>query len=173
MEDYSSSTSFDLMIPSATLSIIIKFLSDILLYIDYRKIKSLVVKCPTGDDEIMKIRKDYTCPLELVHDMIKGKWKPIILWRLRLGATSLSKLQQDIEGITQKMLLEHLKELIEYGFVDKKTYSGYPLHVEYFLTESMGKEILEALTIIQHIGIEYLKNNGKEQELIAKNVVPY
>ena len=59
----------------------------------------------------MKMRDDYTCPLELVHDMIKGKWKPIILWRLRLGATSLSKLEQDIEGITQKMLLEHLKEL--------------------------------------------------------------
>lgn len=120
----------------------------------------------------MKVREDYTCPLELVHDMIKGKWKTIILWRLRLGATSLSKLEQDIEGITQKMLLEQLKELIEYGFVDKKTYSGYPLHVEYFLTEHMGKQILEALTIMQHIGIEYLKNNGKEQELINKNVVP-
>ena len=34
----------------------------------------------------MKIKDDHTCPLELVHDMIKGKWKPIILWRLRLGA---------------------------------------------------------------------------------------
>lgn len=33
----------------------------------------------------MKMRTEYTCPLELVHDMIKGKWKPIILWRLRLG----------------------------------------------------------------------------------------
>ena len=120
----------------------------------------------------MKMRDDYTCPLELVHDMIKGKWKPIILWRLRLGATSLSKLEQDIEGITQKMLLEHLKELIEYGFVDKEFHSGYPLDVEYFLTEQMGKQILEALRIMQHIGIEYLKNNGREQELISKNVVP-
>ena len=120
----------------------------------------------------MKMRDDYTCPLELVHDMIKGKWKPIILWRLRLGATSLSKLEQDIEEITQKMLLEHLKELIEYGFVDKESHSGYPLHVEYFLTEQMGKQILEALRIMQHIGIEYLKNNGREQELISKNVVP-
>lgn len=46
----------------------------------------------------MKMREDYTCPLELVHDMIKGKWKPIILWRLRLGKTSLSKLEQDIEA---------------------------------------------------------------------------
>ena len=38
----------------------------------------------------LKIRDEYTCPLELVHDMIKGKWKPIILWRLRLGATTTS-----------------------------------------------------------------------------------
>lgn len=120
----------------------------------------------------MKMRNDYTCPLELVHDMIKGKWKPIILWRLRLGATSLSKLEQDIEGITQKMLMEHLKELMEYGLVGKKSYSGYPLHVEYFLTEPMGKQILEALKIMQHIGIEYLKNNGREHELISKNVIP-
>ena len=57
----------------------------------------------------MKLRETYTCPLELVHDMIKGKWKPIILWRLRLGKTTLAKLERDIEGITQKMLLEHLK----------------------------------------------------------------
>lgn len=26
----------------------------------------------------MKIRKDYTCPLEIVHDIVRGKWKPII-----------------------------------------------------------------------------------------------
>ena len=75
----------------------------------------------------MKMRTEYTCPLELVHDMIKGKWKPIILWRLRLGATSLAKLERDIDGITQKMLLEQLKELMDYGFVEKKSYEGYPL----------------------------------------------
>ena len=46
----------------------------------------------------MKMRTEYTCPLELVHDMIKGKWKPIILWRLRLGATSLAKLERDTEN---------------------------------------------------------------------------
>lgn len=80
----------------------------------------------------MKMRMEYTCPLELVHDMIKGKWKLIILWR-RLGTTSLVKLERDIDGITQKMLLEQLKELIDYGFVEKKSYEGYPLWVEYSL----------------------------------------
>ena len=86
----------------------------------------------------MKIRTEYTCPLELVHDMIKGKWKPIILWRLRLGATSLAKLERDIDGITQKMLLEQLKELMDYGFVEKKSFEGYPLRVEYSLTDDMA-----------------------------------
>ena len=98
----------------------------------------------------MKMRDDSTCPLELVHDMIKGKWKPIILWRLRLEATSLSKLEQDIERITQKMLLEHLKELMEYCLVDKKSHSGYTLHVEYFLTEQMKNQILETLKIMSY-----------------------
>ena len=120
---------------------------------------------------ILKIRDEYTCPLELVHDMIKGKWKPIILWRLRLGATTLSKLEKDIDGITQKMLLEQLKELIEYGFIEKKIFEGYPLHVEYSLTSDMGVQILEALRIMQHIGINYLKENGMENILIEKGVL--
>ena len=102
----------------------------------------------------------------------KGKWKPIILWRLRLGATSLAKLERDIDGITQKMLLEQLKELMDYGFVEKKSYEGYPLRVEYSLTDGMGREILEALRIMQHIGIDYLKANGMEHILEEKGVVP-
>lgn len=119
----------------------------------------------------MKIRNEYTCPLELTHDMIKGKWKPIILWRLRLGKMSLSKLEKDINGITQKMLLEQLKELIEFELVDKITYDGYPLKVEYFLTEDRGKKMLEALTIMQNIGIEFMLANGHENILKEKEII--
>ena len=121
---------------------------------------------------IMKVREEFTCPLELIHDMIKGKWKSIILWRLRLGPTSLAKLERDIDGITQKMLLEQLNELIEYGFVEKKTFQGYPLHVEYSLTGEMGEQILEALKIMQHIGIDYLMVQGKEDILREKGLIP-
>ena len=39
----------------------------------------------------MKIRKEYTCPLEIMHDIINGKWKMVILWQLKLrGRTSLN-----------------------------------------------------------------------------------
>lgn len=116
----------------------------------------------------MKMREEYTCPLELTHDMIKGKWKPIILWRLRLGDTSLAKLERDIEGVTQKMLLEQLKELREYGLVDKHTYEGYPLKVRYYLTEDKGKKIVEALKILQEVGIAFMKENNMEEALQEK-----
>ncbi|MGL5721044.1 MAG: winged helix-turn-helix transcriptional regulator [Brevinema sp.] len=119
----------------------------------------------------MKIRKEYTCPLELTHDMLKGKWKPIIIWRLRLGPTSLAQLERDIEGITQKMLLEQLKELIDYGFADKKVYDGYPLKVEYFLTQDRGTRILDAILIMQKLGIDFMIDNGMEEVLIAKGVL--
>ncbi len=98
----------------------------------------------------MKIRKNITCPLELTHDIIKGKWKPIIIWNLK-EKQSLSSLEKSINGITQKMLLEHLKELIEFNIVGKNTFSGYPLRVEYYLT-SRGKDLLNAIVILQKLG---------------------
>ena len=118
----------------------------------------------------MLLRKDYTCPLELVHDMMKGKWKCIIIWRLRLGATMPSSLLKDICGITEKMLHQHLKEIISYGFVDKNTYGKYPLKTEYFLTET-GKDILKALEIYQKVGIDYMLKNGQEDILKEKNLI--
>lgn len=121
----------------------------------------------------MKIRENYTCPLELTHDMIRGKWKPIILWRLRLGHTSLAQLEKDINGITQKMLLEQLKELIECRLVDKEVFDGYPLKVEYYLTEDRGERIIEALMIMQKVGIDYMLENGMGDVLCEKGIVIY
>lgn len=115
----------------------------------------------------MKLRKVYTCPLELTHDMIKGKWKSIILWRLRLGNTSLAKLESDIQGITQKMLLEQLRELIEMGLAKKKVFDGYPLKVEYSLTHPRGERLLRALEIMQEVGIDYMLEHDMQE--IVKN----
>ena len=59
----------------------------------------------------MIIREEYTCSLELVQDMMKGKRKCSIIWRLRLVPALPSGLRRDIKGITEKMR-QHLKELI-------------------------------------------------------------
>ena len=118
----------------------------------------------------MKIRPEYTCPLEVVHDAIKGKWKTIILYQLRVGKATLSELEQGITGISQKMLLEQLKELQAFGFVTKKVFEGYPLHVEYSLTEPRGHRMLEAITIMQKIGIEYMVEHKMTEVLDTKGI---
>lgn len=108
----------------------------------------------------MKLRSDYTCPLELTHDIIRGKWKPIILWQLSKGACSLSGLEKSIAGISRKMLIQHLKELAEFGIVGKDTYEGYPLKVDYYLTDR-GRRIFEAVTILQSVGIELMAEDNR------------
>lgn len=121
-----------------------------------------------GDDD-MKLRENYTCPLELVHDIIKGKWKTIIIFQLRNGKCSFSELQHSISGITQKMLLEQLHELKHFGLVDKKTYVGYPLKVEYFLTKQ-GEKMLSAIKIMQEIGIDYMIEHDMTKILDEKGI---
>ncbi|MDN0032853.1 winged helix-turn-helix transcriptional regulator [Oscillibacter ruminantium] len=110
----------------------------------------------------MKLRKNYTCPLELVHDIVRGKWKTILIFQLRNGRCSFSELERAIAGISQKMLLEQLGELRRFGLVDKVSASGFPLRVEYFLTER-GKKMLSSVAIMQEIGTDYLtEQNGAD-----------
>lgn len=112
----------------------------------------------------MKIREKITCPLEITHDILKGKWKTVILYQIKyLERASLSQLEKGIKGISQKMLLEQLNDLRKFGLVDKKKYDGYPLRVEYFLTKKRGHRIIEALEIMQEVGREYLKERDKKQ----------
>ena len=68
------------------------------------------------------------------------------------------------------MLLQHLRELISCGIVDKIKTEGYPLHVEYYLTER-GRKLLEAVLIMQEIGIEYMVERVKPSFSTAKAFV--
>ncbi|PPK74516.1 HxlR family transcriptional regulator [Lacrimispora xylanisolvens] len=83
---------------------------------------------------------------------------------------SLSQLEHGIKKITQKMLLEQLKELISFGIISKQTFAGYPLKVEYSLTDR-GRELLQAITIMQKVGIELMLENGMKDVLIEKGFI--
>lgn len=117
----------------------------------------------------MKLRQNYTCPLELVHDITRGKWKTIIIFQLRNGACSFSDLHHTINGISEKMLLEQLNELKQFGMVDKNSYDGFPLKVEYFLTVR-GEKMLSAIKIMQEIGVEYMVEHGMTDILDKKGI---
>ena len=68
------------------------------------------------------------------------------------------------------MLLQHLSELQAFGVVQKKQFNGYPLKVEYALTEK-GKRMLDVVITMQEIGIEIMKEDGKEDSLREKGLI--
>lgn len=118
----------------------------------------------------MKMRSEYTCPLEMTHDIIRGKWKPLILWQLSKGECSPSSLKKSIQGISQKMLIQHLNELLDCGVIEKTSYEGYPLKTNYFLTER-GKKIFEAVSIMQSVGIEMMLEDNRKDFLREKGLL--
>jgi DNA-binding HxlR family transcriptional regulator len=103
------------------------------------------------------------CPVYYTLDKIGGRWKPLILWYLREGEKRYSELKKDIPTITEKMLIQHLKQLEGDKLITRKVVAIMPPHVEYKLTKS-GKEIIPALDSMANWGIKYNKNfrlNGK------------
>lgn len=118
----------------------------------------------------MKIRENYTCPLEIVHDLVKGKWKTILIFQLRHGTRTFSELKHGIQCISEKMLIQQLKELQEFGIINKTSNEGYPLHVEYYLT-ARGTKLLDAVLIMQDIGVAYMIEHGQAEQLEQKGIV--
>lgn len=96
------------------------------------------------------------CPMILVHKLISGKWKIMILWYLSGGILRFSDLKKKLPEATQKMLTNQLRSLEEDELIFRKVYPVVPPKVEYGLTD-MGKKILPVLESMYDYGIEYSK----------------
>jgi DNA-binding HxlR family transcriptional regulator len=83
-------------------------------------------------------RKGQQCPAERTLDVIGGRWKVLILWQLFQGEKRFSELLRALEGITQKMLTQQLRELENDGIVHRQVYPQIPPKVEYSLTPVGG-----------------------------------
>jgi DNA-binding HxlR family transcriptional regulator len=79
--------------------------------------------------------KYYNNPVELSLDVIGGKWKMPILWRLKDKQWRYSELKKSIGKITHKMLAQQLRELEEDGLISRKVFASVPPKVEYSITE--------------------------------------
>jgi DNA-binding HxlR family transcriptional regulator len=59
----------------------------------------------------------YGCPVEFALDMLGGKWKTVILARIKEGPLRYSELRRMIPSLSEKMLSQRLGDLVEIGFV--------------------------------------------------------
>src|SRR3981081_510515 len=91
-----------------------------------------------------KTKRRYGCPVEFSIDLLSGKWKTVILSRLKLRPMRYGELRQDIPSLSDKVLTERLRDLCEAGFV-KQERSGATSR--YCLTKrgELLKPMLQAL----------------------------
>lgn len=80
-------------------------------------------------------------------DVIGSRWKLIIIASLRNGKKRYGEIKRLIPEISEKMLINELKSLVNFGLVDKKSYLEIPPKVEYSLSEK-GKDILPIIDIV-------------------------
>jgi DNA-binding HxlR family transcriptional regulator len=86
--------------------------------------------------------------------MIQGRWKLPILFRLYVTPMRTLQLKRDIAGVSQKMLTQHLRELMEDGLIERLDFSSKPLHVEYRLT-SAGWELMPVLIALRKFSVAH------------------
>ena len=81
-----------------------------------------------------------SCPVATAVSLIGGKWKLLILRNLKMRPWRFNELQRDLDGISQKVLTDSLRQMIDDGLAYRKDYQEMPPRVEYGLTE-LGKEL--------------------------------
>ncbi len=104
--------------------------------------------------------KHETCPMVIVHKLLSGKWKILILWYLSSGPLRFSELKRKLPDVTQKMLTNQLRSLEDDNLIYRHVYPVVPPKVEYGLTD-MGSSMIPLLEQMHTYGNDYLNTTKK------------
>lgn len=98
--------------------------------------------------------KKFNNPVELSLDIIGGKWKMPIIWRLKDGSKRYGELRRSLSKVTHKMLTQQLRELEQDEIIKRKVYAEVPPKVEYSLT-LLGESIIPVIDLLREWGEQY------------------
>ncbi len=115
------------------------------------------------------MKKDaFTCGLDAALVVLGGKWKPLILFHLAYGARRYGELRRAVGSVSDKVLIQQLKELQADGIIDRFDYGEIPPKVEYSLT-AFGRTLGKALAPLCEWGTKY---SGDVEAIMARRKVP-
>lgn len=109
-----------------------------------------------------KIPLNLNCGLDLIGEVLYGKWKIRLLWFINEGHKRPSELQRKIPDASRRVLTIQLKELEGHELVSKIIYPVVPPKVEYSLTD-FGKTLIPVISA--------LGNWGDENQERLRNVI--
>ena len=94
------------------------------------------------------------CPVATAVSLVGGKWKLLIIRNLRMRSWRFNELQRDLEGISQKVLTDSLRQMMDDGLVYRHDYQEMPPRVVYSLTE-LGEKLLPIMDALADFGNYY------------------
>ena len=97
------------------------------------------------------------CPVATTVQLIGSKWKLLILRNLLVRPWRFNELRANLEGISQKVLTNSLREMEADGIVVRTVFPEVPPRVEYSLSE-LGETMRPVLDAMQRWGEDYKKN---------------
>lgn len=103
----------------------------------------------------MKTKKDLPeCPVATSVSLIGDKWKLLIIRNLKSRTLRFNELQRDLDGISQKVLTDSLRQMIDDGLVYRNDYHENPPRVDYGITD-LGKEMMPIIDALADFGNYY------------------
>jgi len=87
------------------------------------------------------------CPIEEAMRVLSGRWPSLLLYYLKDGTKRFSDLRRDNPTVSHRILTLELRKLESCGVVQRASFEGYPLKVEYTLTAS-GLKLVPLLDAI-------------------------
>lgn len=114
-----------------------------------------------SDQALYKSNFD-SCPLTFALNLIGSKWRLPIIWALnKNGTMRYNELKRSIDGITNMVLTQSLKELELHGIIGREQFMEVPPRVEYSLTDN-GEDLIPALKTLANWGNKMKKlDNSK------------
>jgi DNA-binding HxlR family transcriptional regulator len=103
-------------------------------------------------------------PVERALKVIAGRWKPVILYYVFDGPKRLSELKRMMPDISQKVLIEQLREMEAHGLVKRAVFAEVPARVEYTATD-LGLELEPILLALCQWGQHHAEIADEQDEL--------
>ena len=91
------------------------------------------------------------CGLDVALAVMGGKWKPLILYHLNSGPKRFGELKRLVGGISEKVLIQQLRELATAGVLTRHDYQRVPPMVDYTMT-TFGITLARALMPLCELG---------------------
>jgi DNA-binding HxlR family transcriptional regulator len=99
------------------------------------------------------------CPVTFLMDKIGNYWKPIIIYHLSTGDKRYGELKRAIPAITEKMLIQHLKQLEADKLVIRDAKPVVPPSVTYRLSKS-GKRLMPVINAMAEWSFKEMKGKS-------------